>query len=64
MSDWDVSDDETTKKPVAPKPSVKANRWEGEDEDDDGPVVSLLPTFTHPIYQPLTFALIWARGTR
>lgn len=46
MSDWDASDDETTKKPavVAPKPPVKATKWEGEDEDDSGPVVSLLST--------------------
>lgn len=43
MSDWDASDDETAKKPTTPavvsvKPPVKANRWEGEDDDDDGPV--------------------------
>ena len=42
MSDWDASDDETTK--VATAPAVvapkKAKKWEGEDEEDDGPVVS------------------------
>jgi len=43
MSDWDASDDETTKTVAPPvvavKPPVKkANRWEGEDEEDDGPV--------------------------
>jgi len=44
MSDWDASDDETTKKTTTPavvaaKPPVKkANKWDGEDEDDDGPV--------------------------
>ena len=45
MSDWDDSDGETTRSPavVAPKPPVKANKWGGEDEDDGGPVVSLLP---------------------
>ena len=51
MSDWDASDDETTAKTttravVAPKPLKKASKWEGEDEDDDGPVVS------HPLPKP------------
>ena len=64
MSDWDASDDETTKKPavVAPKPPIKASKWEGEDEDDSGPVVSLLPTpfnLTRPIHKTLTFTSIW-----
>lgn len=44
MSGWDASDDETTAKVTTPavvsaKPPVKkANKWEGEDEEDDGPV--------------------------
>jgi len=42
MSDWDASDDETkTKTPaiVTAKPPVKkTNKWEGEDDEDDGPV--------------------------
>ena len=48
MSDWDDSDDETTTKVATPavvtvKPLVKkTNKWEGEDEEDGGPVVSIL----------------------
>ena len=71
MADWVDSDDETTKKittpvVVAPKPIKKANKWEGEDEDDDGPVVSLLPSpcLHAPHSQnPHTFAHFGLRNT-
>jgi translation initiation factor 3 subunit J len=41
MSDWDASGDEIpTAKPavVIAKPLKKTNKWEGEDEENDGPV--------------------------
>jgi len=41
MDDWDDSGDEITKKPTTPAvitAAKKANKWEGEDEEDDGPV--------------------------
>jgi len=44
MSDWDASDDETTKTTATPAvvaampPIKKANKWQGEDDEDDGPV--------------------------
>jgi len=39
MSEWEASDNDTAVNPPAkaPKKPVK-NKWEGEDEDDDGPV--------------------------
>jgi hypothetical protein len=49
MSDWDGSGDDATTKTTTPAvatvkvPLQKTNKWEGEDEDGDGPVVSLLP---------------------
>ncbi|KAF9778998.1 translation initiation factor eIF3 subunit [Thelephora terrestris] len=41
MSDWDASGDETAAKPAAvivKPPPKKANKWEGEDDENDGPV--------------------------
>jgi len=40
MADWDDSDDETAKKTTTPAvvAAQKVKKWEGEDEDDDGPV--------------------------
>lgn len=63
MSDWDASDDEKTKNTTTPaviavKPPGKANKWDGEDEEEDGPVVSLLlgsPSLHVLHYQMLTF---------
>ncbi|CAK5269680.1 unnamed protein product [Mycena citricolor] len=38
MSDWDASDDESSKPaPSAPVPVKKNAKWDGEDEDDNGP---------------------------
>lgn len=51
MSDWAASDDETVATPAAvtvKPPLKKANKWEGEDDENDGPVVSFLPN--HTIY--------------
>ena len=68
MSDWDASDDETTKKSAAaPKLPVKASKWEGEDEDDDGPVVSLLstsPNFHAPYLPNASTCAHWVYGIR
>ena len=63
MSGWDASDDETTNNTTTPavvaaKPPAKANKWEGEDDEADGPVVSLLlgsPSHYFQGYQVLTF---------
>jgi len=46
MSDWDseASDKEETAKAAAPsqgKVVQKKSKWEGEDEDDDGPAVAI-----------------------
>lgn len=42
MSDWENSDNESAKAapsaPAAKKPVPVKSKWEGEDEDDDGPV--------------------------
>ena len=35
------SGDEAPARPIPNKALVTRNKWEGEDEDDDGPVVSL-----------------------
>jgi len=65
MSDWDASDDETAKRTTTPaavvtaKPPVK--KWEGEDEEDDGPVVSLRFIPMYRTHQTLTIAFIWVR---
>ena len=54
MSDWDDSGDEATTKTTAPAaatikvPLNKAKKWEGEDEEDDGPVVCLLLSAIQP----------------
>lgn len=74
MSDWDASDDEATKKTTAPVivAPKKAKKWEGEDEDGGGPVVSLFPLPYHLIStrhtrqtrQTPTLVLIWVRGIR
>jgi len=66
MSDWDASDDETTKVTTAPAvvpkpPNKKANKWEGEDEEDNGPVVSLLPRATLASYSHLHSLDLWIR---
>jgi len=57
MSDWDASDDETkatTPAVITAKPLVKkTNKWEGEDDDVDGPVVSILLNL-HPPHLPKT----------
>jgi len=39
MSDWEGSgDDDSPARPIPNKALVTKNKWEGEDEDDDGPV--------------------------
>ncbi|EIM91439.1 translation initiation factor eIF3 subunit [Stereum hirsutum FP-91666 SS1] len=41
MSDWEESENEATRSPPPPPPAVKKptkSKWEGEDEEDDGPV--------------------------
>lgn len=35
------SGDDSPARPIRNKPLTTKNKWEGEDEDDDGPVVSL-----------------------
>jgi len=38
MSDWEGSGDDTPARPIPNKALATKNKWEGEDEDDDGPV--------------------------
>jgi len=38
MSDWEGSEDDSPARPVPNKAQVSKGKWEGEDEDDDGPV--------------------------
>jgi len=37
MSDWEGSEDESPARPI-PNAQVAKSKWEGEDDDDDGPV--------------------------
>jgi len=38
MSDWEGSEGESPVRPIPGKTPVTKNKWEGEDDDDDGPV--------------------------